>query len=352
MNLIQQLLGWQVAGNTGKDYLLAVAVFFGALIVFRVFKSIVLKGLKKVAEKTKTDFDDVLIEVFESFRVPFYLFVAFYFAIRFLKLADPVSQVIEGLFIVVIVFQIVKTLQIFINYGTNKILKLKEAEDVKDEAAIRNISFILKISLWVLAVLIVLSNWGVNITSLIAGLGIGGVALAFALQHILEDIFSSFSIFIDKPFHIGDYIVIGSDKGVVEKIGIKTTRLRTLTGQELVVPNRELTSTRVNNYKRMPKRRIFFTLGVCYETPLEKLKKINKIIEDIIEKTEGAEVDRVHFKEYADFSLNFEVVYYVTSGEYRYYMDVQQAINFGIKEAFEEEGIEFAYPTQTLFVKK
>lgn len=352
MELFQQLLSWQIAGNTGRDYLLAVAVFFGALIVFRVFKNTVLKALKTLAEKTKTGFDDVIIEVFESFRVPFYLFIAFYFAIKFLKPAEPAAHIIEGIFIVVIVFQIVKTLQIFINYGTSTILKLKEAEDVKDEAAIRNISFILKIALWVLAALIVLSNWGVNISSLVAGLGIGGVALAFALQHILEDIFSSFSIFIDKPFHIGDYIVIGDDRGIVEKIGIKTTRIRTLQGQELVVPNRELTTTRVNNYKKMEKRRVLFTLGVCYETPLEKLKKVNSIIEEIIDKVDGAEADRTHFKEYADFSLNFEIVYYVTSRDYNFYMDVQQAINFAIKEAFEKEGIEFAYPTQTLFVKK
>jgi small-conductance mechanosensitive channel len=351
MELFQKLIGWQVAGNTGKDYLLALAVFVGSFVVLKIFINTILKGLKKAAEKTKTDFDDVLIEIVDSFRISFYLFAAIFLSIRFLTLSDIAIEFIDSIFFLIIVYQVVKVLQIIISYSTQKILNLRE-EDAKDEAAIRNISLILKFALWILAFLIVISNWGVNISSLVAGLGIGGVALAFALQHILEDIFSSFSIFIDKPFHIGDYIVIGDDRGIVEKIGIKTTRIRTLQGQELVVPNKELTNTRVNNYKKMEKRRVLFTLGVCYETPLEKLKKINSIIEEIIEKTEGAETDRIHFKEYGDFSLNFEMVYYVTSRDYNFYMDVQQAINLAIYEAFEIQGIEFAYPTQTLFVKK
>ena len=185
-----------------------------------------------------------------------------------------------------------------------------------------------------------------------AGLGIGGIAIAFALQNILSDIFASFSIYFDKPFKVDDFIIIGDDKGVVKKIGIKSTRIQTLQGEELVISNKELTESRVHNYKKMERRRIVFVFGVTYETPTEKVKKIPSIIKDIIEKTELADIDRVHFKEFADFSLNFEVVYYLKTSDYAEYMDTQQEINLAMKEHFEKEQIEFAYPTQTVFVHK
>lgn len=210
----------------------------------------------------------------------------------------------------------------------------------------------MKICLWVFAGLIVLSNLGFNISSLIAGLGIGGIAVAFALQNILTDIFSSFSIFLDKPFKAGDFIVVGNDMGVVEKIGIKTTRLKTLQGEELVVSNKELTSVRVRNFKKLEKRRVVSMLGICYETNSEKLKAIPSIIKDIVSAIDVTEFDRCHFKDYGDFSLNFETVYYINSADYAQYMDAQQAINFRIKEEFEKRSIGFAYPTQTLYIQK
>jgi len=183
-------------------------------------------------------------------------------------------------------------------------------------------------------------------------LGIGGLAIAFALQNILEDMFSSFSIYFDRPFQIDDFIVIGDDMGIVKKIGIKSTRIQTLQGEELIISNKELTGKRIRNFKKMEKRRIVFKFGVVYETSTEKLKKIPGIIKDIMDRAELAEIDRVHFKEFGDFSLNFEVIYYIKSREYIDYMNTQQEMNFAIKERFEQEGIEMAYPTQTLYVNK
>jgi len=197
-----------------------------------------------------------------------------------------------------------------------------------------------------------LSNFGYNISTLIAGLGIGGVAIALALQNILTDIFASFSIYFDKPFQTGDFIIVGNDLGVVKKIGIKTTRLQTLQGEELVISNKELTETRIHNYKKMQKRRIVFNFGLTYDTSSAKLKKVLQILKGIIDKIEIAELDRVHFNKFGDFSLNFEVVYYLASSDYNEYMDTQQAINLAIKEKFEKDGIKFAYPTQTVFVNK
>ena len=209
-----------------------------------------------------------------------------------------------------------------------------------------------RIALWAFGGIFILSNLGIEITSLIAGLGIGGIAVAFALQGILSDLFSSFSIYFDKPFRIGDFIVIGDNMGTVERIGIKTTRIRTLQGEELVVSNAELTTTRVQNYKKMQNRRIVFQLGVTYETPEEKVKAIPELLRTVITDIKGVRLDRAHFASYGDSALIFEVVYFVESGDYNQYMDLQQSINFGIMEVFGKEGIEFAYPTQTLYLKK
>jgi len=186
----------------------------------------------------------------------------------------------------------------------------------------------------------------------VAGLGIGGVAVALAAQAVLGDLFGYFVIFFDKPFEIGDFIIVGDKMGAVEQIGIKTTRLRAIGGEQLVFSNKDLTDSRVHNFKKMERRRVVFKLGVIYQTPSEKLKAIPQIVKSIIEKQNDATFDRGHFATYGDFSLDFEFVYYVTGADYTKYMDIQQAINMAIFETFEREKIEFAYPSQTLFVNK
>ncbi len=205
---------------------------------------------------------------------------------------------------------------------------------------------------WLVAAIIVFQNLGYNVSALVAGLGVGGIAIAFAVQNILTDIFSSFSIYFDRPFQEGDYIVVGDDSGTVKKIGIKSTRIQSLKGEELIVSNKELTETRIHNYKKMRERRISFNFGVVYETPTEKLRKIPEIVKSITDKIELVRLDRVHFDKFGDFSLSFEVVYYLNTSDYNKYMDIQQDINIDLKEAFKKEKIDFAYPTQTVFLNK
>jgi small-conductance mechanosensitive channel len=168
----------------------------------------------------------------------------------------------------------------------------------------------------------------------------------------LGDLFSAFTIYFDKPFEEGDFIIVGNDMGVIKQIGIKSTRIEALGGQELVMSNSELTSTRINNYKKMNKRRVVFSFGVEYKTKVEQLKKIKKIVTKIIEKESHATLDRVHFKEFADSSLNFEVVYYVDSSDYNIYMDTQEKINIEIKKQVEGMGVDFAFPSRTVYIKK
>ena len=197
-----------------------------------------------------------------------------------------------------------------------------------------------------------MDNLGFKISTVIAGLGIGGVAVGLASQAILKDLFSYFSIIFDRPFEVGDFIIIGEYLGSVEHIGAKTTRIRSLSGEQLIFSNTDLTDSRVRNYKRMEKRRVLFRLGVVYQTSLKQLKEIPGIIETVIKNVNDTIFDRAHFLSYGDFSLVFEIVYYVIGADYNKYMDIQQQINFAIKEEFERKGIEFAYPTQTLFVQK
>ena len=181
------------------------------------------------------------------------------------------------------------------------------------------------------------------------GFGVGGIAIALALQNILSDALSAFSLYFDRPFEIGDFVVVGDYAGTVTKIGIISTRIQLLQGEELVISNKNLISTSVRNFKKLRRRRIVFTIKVTSEISVKTLKKIPLIIAKILKKTDMAELDRVHFKQFGDFSLDFEVVYYIKTGDYTKYMDIQQQINFGILEEFEKEKIEMAYPTQKIF---
>jgi len=341
-------------GNTIKQYLYALGAFFVILVALWVFKKIIIVKLKKLAQKTKTRLDDLLVKILSSAGWPlFYVLLSLYLALKFITSPALIDQVIYYVLLIIVAFLVTKTAGTIIEYGSARMIDKSEKDDKNiDASVVQLVSKALKIVIWVVAVLVVLSNLGYNVNALVAGLGIGGLAIAFAFQKILEDIFASISIYLDKPFKVGDYIVIGNDSGTVKHIGVKSTRVETLQGQELIISNRELTSSRINNYKKMKKRRIVFSFGVVYETPTEKLKKIPNMVTKIISSLEITEPGRVHFKEFADSALNYEIVYYIKSSEYDVYMDTQQEINLKIKEAFEKEKIEMAYPTQTIFVKK
>ncbi len=339
-----------ILGNSLFEYLSALGIFVILLAVFRFFIFFVIRKLQKAAERTVTDVDDTFINIIKSLKPPFYYFLAFYLATYSIVISDLVKNIIEGALTILIVYQIVVTSQVLIDYVLGK--KFEGREDLEARAAIDMIGKIIRFVLWVLGILLVLSNLGVDITSLIAGLGIGGVAIAFALKEILADLFSSFAIYFDKPFKVGDTIQIGTDRGTVLKIGIMTTRLRTPQGEELVMSNQEILSSRIQNYKKMEERRGVFSFGVAYETPVKTLRGIPDDIKQIIESMESIRFGRAHFNRFDESALNFDVVYYVETDDYDKYADVQQEINFKIMEKFEEKGIEMAYPTRTVIVKK
>ncbi|MBU0694621.1 MAG: mechanosensitive ion channel family protein [Candidatus Omnitrophica bacterium] len=338
-------------GNRLLDYIIFLLIFLGALIVIKIFRGIVLKRLKKLAEKTVTTIDDFLISTLERIVLPLLYFGAFYLAVNSLALNLLLNKIINVLGVAVLTLFTARLITEIIGYGF-KFYWSGRSKDASLERSLKGILGVVKVIVWGLAIVFFLDNLGFKISSVIAGLGIGGVAVALAAQAVLKDLFSYFSIIFDRPFEVGDFIIVGEYLGAVEYIGIKTTRIRSLGGEQLIFSNTDLTDSRVRNYKRMEKRRVVFRLGVTYQTPQDKLKQIPKIVENIIKNVKDTMFDRAHFFSYGDFSLIFEVVYYVLGSDYNKYMDTQQEINFGLKEELEKQGVEFAYPTQTIYVNK
>ncbi len=338
--------------NSVESWLFALAIFVSTWIVMLVFKFVILAKLEKFSKRSKNKYDDILVKVLKGLGWPLYAWFSIFASTLYLEMPNWYDGFMRYFFFIVVLYYLAKSITLVVEDAKQLVIEKQKKEDVHDTALIDFFSTIIKGLVWLLAILFFLSNIGVEITTFIAGLGIGGLAVAIALQGVLTDLFASIAIYFDKPFRVGDFIVLGADMGVVQKIGIKTTRIKTLQGQELVISNKELTESRVNNFKRMEKRRIVFIVGVVYGTKTTKLRKIPKIVKEVFDKVDDADLDRVHFSKFNAFSLDFEIVYYVNTSDYNKYMDIQQNVNLDIKERFEKEKIEMAFPTQTLYLKK
>ena len=344
-----ELLNQIYFGNTVLAYIKALGIFAVSIVVVIIFRTIVLRKLRKWAERTKTTFDDFIIIGIRKSIVPILYYGAFYFAVGILMLSTTFYTILNVVSVFVVVFFAIRLITSILDYSVTTYASSQEGEDQKAKQ-LKSISALARFVIWGIGLVFLLDNLGFDITAVVAGLGIGGIAVAIAAQAILGDLFSYFVIFFDRPFEIGDFVNVDDKAGTIEHIGIKSTRIRALSGEQLVLSNTDLTSSRIHNYKKLQRRRINFKLGVIYETPGEKLQQIAEIVKQIIESQENAEFDRGHFGSFGDFSLNFDFVYYVLSPDYAAYMDVQQAINLNIFNKFKDEGIEFAYPTQLVYV--
>lgn len=347
--MILQTIYW---GNTFQDWLIALCIFLVVFATFKIIQKVAISKLSKLARSTDNEFDDLLVDVFKQTKILILIVASAYVASNWITMKPSVESFWQKAVILILILQGGLWISAGINYAIRRTMQKRTENDASSTTTISLLGFVARLILWTIVLLLILDNVGVDITGLVAGLGIGGIAVALAVQNILGDLFASLSIVLDKPFVIGDFVIVDSLAGTIEYIGLKTTRIRSLSGEQLIFANNDLLKSRIRNFKRMTERRILFGFGVIYQTPLEKLKTIKSIITDIIEKEENARFDRVHFKEYGAFSLNFEVVYYVTTPDFNTYMDIQEAINLEIFHRFQEEGIEFAYPTQTLFLQK
>jgi len=321
-------------------------------IALRLVKRPVLNRLTRLTDKTKTQWDDLVVDLLQKTRVFLLLVVAFYAGLLVLDLPSKIENLTVKVLIIAFLAQGALWADALVVYLIKLLVEKKTEEDVSSVAMISMFGFVSRVAVWSVVILLALDNIGINVTAVVAGLGIGGVAIALASQNVLGDLFASISIVLDKPFVIGDFIIVGDMLGSVEHIGIKTTRVRSLFGEQLVFSNNDLLNSRIRNYKRMDERRIVFSIGVVYQTPYEKLGAIPGMVREIVEAQEQTRFDRAHFSKYGDFALIYEIVYYVKIPDYNAYMDIQEAINLEIYRKFHEHGIEFAYPTQTVFVAK
>ncbi len=340
------------------NYMIAILVFLVLLVIFKFLQIVIISRLQLLSKKTSTDIDDVIIDSIKGIKAWVYTIVALYISVQIVELPNIFDSVFSTVVYIAVGYQVIEIALKLIEYGTRRFLEKDEDREDRGRALDANavnashlIMIIAKIVLWSFGAIFILSNLGIEVTSLIAGLGIGGIAVALALQGVLSDLFASFSIYIDKPFKVGDYIILGTDSGIVERIGVKTTRIRTLQGEELVVSNAELTTARVQNFKKMKERRIASQFGITYETSSTKVKIVNSVVEKIFESIDGVRLDRVHFTTFADSALIFDVVYFVDSSDFGVFMDKQQQFNFALLDKFTELEIDFAYPTQTIYTK-
>jgi len=347
-----ELLGKIYLGNTIQTWLVASGILIIVFIVLKTVHSLLISRLSSLADKTETELDDLVVAMLKSTKFFTLLLISAYLASMVITLKTSTEAYLMKAVVIALILQAGFWASTGFSFWLERNIKLRMEQDSSSATTITFLGFVVRICLWVVILLMILGNLGVNITGLVAGLGVGGIAVALAVQNILGDLLASLSIVLDKPFVIGDFVVIDSYSGTIEHIGLKTTRIRSLNGEQLIFSNNDLLKSRVSNYRRMSERRVLFSFGVTYQTSLEKLKAIKEIVSAIINKEDYTRLDRVHFKEYGDFSLNFEVVYFVTQPDYNLYMDVQERINHEIFRQFGEEGIEFAYPTQTIFLQR
>ncbi len=348
---MNEILERSYFNNTIREYLIAFAIIVVGILLIKAFKKFILRNIRKWTEGTETNIDDFLIESIDRFGIPALYFGITYLGITYLTMPERAQKILHVATIVVVIFLIIRFVSTTILMLLRTYVRKQENGEEKMKQ-LGGIMLIFNIIIWSIGLLFLFDNLGYDVTTMIAGLGIGGIAVALAAQNILGDLFNYFVIFLDKPFEIGDFIIIDSKMGVVDYIGIKTTRLKSLSGEQLVFSNSDLTSSRIHNYKRMERRRILFRIGVIYQTTYEQLAKIPPLLKSIVEEQETIQFDRAHFAAYGDSSLDFEVVYYVLVADYAKYMDIQQSINMRIYEEFQKMGVDFAYPTRTLYLAK
>ena len=343
MEYLKETIIWN---NSLLRYLISIIVFAVSLIAMNIILILFLKVLLKLNTKLQNEFIVNLVKSIKKRLRPLIFIIALSFGRVGLVLPKEVSDYWAKIVVVFFIIFVVMFICDIISNFSNNYLYNKKGVVISD-----GIITILKALVWVIGFLTILSNLGVNVNTFIAGLGIGGVAVAFAAQSIIADLFNYFVIVFDKPFLKGDYIQIDADKGVVEYIGIKSTRIRRNSGEQLLISNTNLLASRIQNYRILEKRRQYMMLGVEYSTPLEKLKVIPDILKTVIE-TNNTEFVSARFIEFADSSLNFEVIYYVNTADYNEFVRVVEDINYKIIDEFNKLGVGFAFPSRTLYISK
>jgi small-conductance mechanosensitive channel len=337
-------------GNSPRAWLIAAIVAVVVYAVLAIARRLLGSRLGVLAERTETDIDDGIVDVIRNTRSFFLAAVAIGAAINGLEIHARLVGPLKALLELIGLLQVGLWISGLIAFLVERAMtKRRETADRIGVAAVRAIGITVKIIAWIILVVVALQFvFEKNVTTLVTTLGVGGIALALAVQNILADLLAAIAIVFDRPFDVGDSIQIDNLAGTVEQIGLKTTRLRSVTGEQLVIGNAELLKSRLRNFKRMYERRVLLHLDVTYDTPADAIARIPSMMKDIVGSQQTVRFDRSHFAGFQESALRVETVYFVQDPDYGKYMDIQQAVNLEVLRRFKAEKIEFAFPTRTI----
>lgn len=350
-----QDLSYTVLGNSLRAWLIAAGATLLTFVFLRYVALLLAKRVSGLAPRTTSYWDDVVAKALQATQSWLLFLVSFSVGGRMLEQPDGWAGVLESVAVIALLVQVGLWVSSGLAAWLTERSRLRSADDPGEVMTVNVIGIAAKIALWSIVLILALENIGVDVTALIAGLGVGGIAVALAAQNILGDLFASLSIALDKPFVLGDFVIVGDFLGSVEAIGLKTTRIRSLSGEQVVFSNTDLLNSRIRNYGRMYERRVVLEIGVTYQTPIEQLRAIPEVVRGVVEdRPEGQEVrfDRSHMSTLGSSAIVFETVYYVLSPDHAVHMDIKQDIFLRVHEAFAERGVDFAYPTQTVFLER
>jgi len=350
MSTARELLQLPIFENSLLAWAAAFGITLAGIVALTALRRLARRYHAKLLATDRTEFIEVPLEVAGRTTVLFFVLLATYLGVQALAMSARTREIIDSILIIALFWQSGVWLSAAVVAWLDRKRRRSQAADRALVSSFAIIGVLAKGLIWSIVFLLTLDNLGVNITALVAGLGVGGVAVALATQNILGDLFASLSIALDKPFVVGDFLIVDDFLGSVEYIGIKSTRLRSLSGEQIVISNANLLDSRIRNYGRMAERRVIFTLSVIYETSIELLERIPAEVRRICEAQSDVRFDRSHFSAYGSHSLDFETVYYVLSADYNRHMDIQQAIYLAIYRRFSDLGVEFAYPTQKVLI--
>ena len=338
-------------GATVTQWLVAVATFGGVYVILSLLRRVLERRLGALASRTTTHVDDVAVEIVRRTRPYFLAVIALQASMRVISPDGRAASILHGLTVVLVLIQVGVWGNGLIGFGADHYARQRGDGDAGATATIRAVGYAGRFLLWALLLITALDNFGVEITGLITGLGIGGIAIALAVQNILGDLFAALAIVLDKPFVVGESIHVDNVQGTVEHVGLKTTRLRSVNGEQIVISNADLLKSRIRNFKRMQERRVVFHLDVTYDTPPETMERIPGIVRSVVERHPLTRFGRCHFLTWMDSALRFEVEFHVLDPDYLRFADIQHAINIELLRRFAQEKIAFAFPSRTVHVQ-
>jgi small-conductance mechanosensitive channel len=364
-----EILDQPFLGNTVRDWLSALALFAGILVGQLLLRYVLVKRIGALAKRTTTDIDDLVVDLLGRTKFLFMMAMALAAAAARLLQTDTVLQpgadpapptlgitlvrvfVVFALFVQCVIWGN-GLIAYWIGHMAARQASASGGDNQGNIAILRAVGTAAKVVLFIALFLVALEGLHIRVTPLITGLGIGGIAIALAVQNILGDLFGAVSILVDKPFTVGDFVVVDDQKGHIQHIGMKSTRVRSLGGEQIIFSNADLLKSRVRNFRRMEERRVMFATAVTYTTPHDTLARIPGMIKEIIESQSPVRFERCHFLKYSDSSLDFETVFWVLSPDYIVFADIMQNVNLALLTKFQAEGIEFAFPTRTILINR